>query len=214
MRHGRRRHASCFCPGVMKKPTALLCLILPVVLAGGVARAQPASAPPPGAVPAPPPAGAETVTRSYGLQILAVDAAVVAGSIAAESGEVLVGGYLLGGPLVHAANGNGGRVLASVGLRIALPLGGGLVGAAIGESRCARSEDPEFLCGLGEVAGGLLVGMAAATIVDSAVLARKQVEVPGAAPPAGLVRVGGVSATPDLGVGPQGAVSLGLSGTF
>lgn len=154
-------------------------------------------------------------THSYGLQILGVDAAVIAGASLTKSSEVGVGGYLLGGPLVHLAHGHAGRALGSAALRAGLPLGGALIGSAIGESRCDSETDPELFCGLGEVAAGFIVGVATASIVDAAVLARDQVEV--APERTGLIQVGRVSATPNVIASTSTGgkhLSLGVTGTF
>ena len=158
--------------------------------------------------PMPAAAAQDTVTKHYGMQILVVDAAVVASALAIESGEIFVGGYLLSGPIVHVANGNGGKVIGSLLLRTGLPIGGAMLGAAA--ANCDGSED-EFLCGVGEAAIGLLAGMVAATVIDATVLAKKtsvEERLPA------LLRYGGVAANPDVAVTRNGSFTVGLSGSF
>jgi hypothetical protein len=138
------------------------------------------------------------VTRWYGGQTLAVDAASIGAVVLGASSQAVplaalgFGGYLLGGPIVHFSHGNGGRGLASLTLRIGLPVLGVWAGCGTGGG------GPCY----GGVAGAAL-GVGAAIVVDSALLARD--EVP--APPA-TARV-----TPLLRVS-QSGVRLGLGGSF
>jgi len=68
----------------------------------------------------------------YGEQTLLVDGASLAVGIAmvgvrgAEAAGLatIVGGYLLGAPIVHLSHGHGEKALGSLGLRLGLPLGG------------------------------------------------------------------------------------------
>ncbi len=157
------------------------------------------------------PKGPDRVTKRYGVQILLVDAAAIGAAIGTEEGAVLLGGYLLGGPLVHVANGNPKTAFTSLALRAGLPLGGILIGAAAAESDCADSE--EMFCGLGHVAVGAFVGMLTASVLDAAVLAKKTETVEGAGRPS-LIKVRGVAANPDLRVTRAGSVTFGLAGSF
>ena len=43
-----------------------------------------------------------------------------------------LGTYLIGAPIVHMANGNIGKGFADLGMRVALPVGGGLIGMIAG----------------------------------------------------------------------------------
>lgn len=149
----------------------------------------------------------DTETKSYGLQIVAIDAAAILGGVAAQNGGVLFGAYVLGGPMVHAANGGGAKVLGSLALRAGLPLGGALLGAAA--TNCDNSD--ELLCGLGEIAIGALIGVVTATTIDAAVLAKKQTRVER---PRTLLRYGGVAANPDVAVNIDGDFTFGLTGSF
>jgi hypothetical protein len=172
--------------------------------APGAAWAQ--AVQPPGTIDAVPPRSApapETRTVHYGLHVAGADAAALVGGIATGSGEVFLGGYLLGGPIVHAAHGSPGRALGSLGLRVGLPLAGGvIVGATAGDA------------GLEEVALGLLAGMVTASVVDATVLARKEVASEKERRDPALLRVGRVSGNPNLGVSLTGDLSLGVAGTF
>ena len=109
----------------------------------------------------------------YGWQVLATDgalAAVTAAALAGDQedlGEIALLGLLVSGPIVHGVHGKGTRALASLGLRIGLPLAGGLIGLAIAD--CPPRDPNAFLdlCGVGETALGALGGMAAAITIDS-----------------------------------------------
>jgi hypothetical protein len=61
---------------------------------------------------------------------------------------------------LHAAHGNSGRAVASVGLRVGLPL----LGATLGASAAQGCQGD--WCGLGDVLVGGLVGMGAAEVAD------------------------------------------------
>lgn len=128
--------------------------------------------------PAPPPA------ETYTLQILAADGISLAvfgiggaiegsghGEGADTLGNVLMygglGGLWLGGPIVHTAHGHWGLGLASLALRVALPVAGAAIGGAAAD--CTKDE---WLCGLGEAVLGYTIGTAAAITIDAAVLAR------------------------------------------
>ena len=178
---------------------------LTIASGSGIARAQSRA---PGMVaPSPSPAEpTEQVTTSYGWQILAMDAVVIGATVASESEEILVGGYVFGGPLVHMFNGQPKTALGSLALRTALPM----LGAAVGSSTADCDDNAEeFLCGLGEAVVGIMIGATLATAIDAAVLARKQVTRPRAA-----FEYRGVSANPQLGMSRDGDFTLGLSGNF
>ncbi len=134
----------------------------------------------------PPSTSADTASTSsppnrvwYGGPILGFDAlavALVMAGAASESGAVLVSSglvYIAGGPVVHGTHHNGGKAVASLGLRVGLPFLGGLVGVHAGSS--SRNGCSGEMCGLGgAVAGGALgvgVGMIAASAIDISLLA-------------------------------------------
>jgi hypothetical protein len=112
------------------------------------------------------PAAAEE-SRRYGWQILIADVASVgtlfAGSAAHEGLAVGVGAfsYIAVSPAIHLAHGEVGRGLGSLGLRLALPLAGMYVGSAASAGE---------LDGAG---AGMLAGVATATLLDAAFLARE-----------------------------------------
>jgi hypothetical protein len=130
----------------------------------------------------------------YGWQTASSDAASVAvvliGSATRASVVTAlgVGGTFFGAPGVHLANGRGAIGLASLGLRLALPLLGGFVGyAAAGTCH----DDPHatslfgncFLHGYSEAAIGGLVGLGSAMVIDASALAYGTREVEPPSPP-------------------------------
>ncbi len=142
------------------------------------------------------------VERSYGGQIIAMDAAglalLVAGA-ASENGAIAGAGALtmaFGPGVVHASHDRGGAAVASMLMRPSLVYGGMALGFAT--ASCDSNGDSLF-CGLGEAFIGGLVGYGVAVVVDSAYLAREKrtVRTPSwsptvAASPAGVqVGVGG-----------------------
>jgi hypothetical protein len=122
---------------------------------------------------------------------------------------VLFGGYLLGGPAVHAFNGNGRKAIGSLAMRAGFPLLGATLGAAAAESDCQGSD--EMFCGLGHVAVGMMAGMVTASVIDAAVLAKTTTRTERA--PA-AINYGGVAANPDVRVSKNGSFTLGLTGSF
>jgi hypothetical protein len=117
----------------------------------------------------------------YGWEILAADAAsllvsvIGSGADRSDSGAfAFVGlfGYVAAPPVVHLFHHQSGRALASMGMRLGLPVLGVVVGVAA-SSGC--EDDGEFdFCQLGWGAVGLLVGTASAIVTDVA-LAREPV---------------------------------------
>lgn len=100
-------------------------------------------------------------------------------------------------PAVHLGHSNGGGAVLSLLIRPALVTAGAAAGAAA--AQCG--DDPEFLCGLGEVAIGALVGYGVAAVVDAGVLARV------------THRRGKAAVAPQVAVA-DGGVRVGLGGTF
>jgi len=132
-------------------------LVVVWVISSAVADAQPAL-----------PLDDETPVESYRLQVLGADAvsyALLLGSAYAghDARQTLRGGgasiFLVGAPVVHLVHGRLGRGVADVGLRIAIPAVGALVGSMQGDDE-----------GSG-VAAGFLVGAAIASVLDAAWLA-------------------------------------------
>jgi hypothetical protein len=93
-----------------------------------------------------------------------------------------VGGYVLGGPIVHLAHSRPGTAGISFGLNVGLPFAGGLLGALV---LCGLADACDGQLGfLGIIAGfiiGAPVGMVAASVIDVAVLAKEEVPAPTAA---------------------------------
>jgi hypothetical protein len=82
--------------------------------------------------------------------------------------------YALAGPIVHLAHGNWGRSAISIGGRVALPI----IGLVVGVSVCERSYDGSSGGGgfcEGSLIGGTFAGMAAATLLDAALVAYEPV---------------------------------------
>ncbi len=105
-----------------------------------------------------------TYRHWYGGQLLVADAVSVVALIVPPLGLT---GYLLVAPSVHSSHGHGGKALASVGLRVGMPVGGGLLGLAGGSG----GNDPY------PIVIGIAAGMLGAIIVDDAVIANEDVPV-------------------------------------
>lgn len=178
-----------------------------LLLAAPVARADEPLPPLPSAAgeataPASPPE-TEMESRWYGWQILIVDGASIV------TMPILVGlaGYVLGGPIVHAAHDRWGIGALSLGARLAGPTLGIL---AMGGADCKGD-----FCGLGLLVGAA-VGAGVAVAIDAALLAHEDVPV---------TRRSERAATPIFSIKPSIApeltprrelhgVSFGVSGTF
>lgn len=152
-----------------------------------LARAGDAHAAPPqkgfavGRRPAPAPAPVDTrPQRWYGWQILTADVAIVGLVIAATSGDgepepaanILGLLYPTASPFIHLAHDQSGKALGSLGLRLALPLLGGLIGFAAHECDLLGPGP----CRAADV--GAVAGVLAATAIDSAWLAWEPVPEP------------------------------------
>ena len=120
-------------------PLALL-LVAPAVRA-----AEPAPVVAPLASPATP------VPEWYGWQILSADVAVAGTWVAASATDstpliaLRTLGYLFSAPLSHAAHDRLGTGLGSLGLRVAAPLVGGLVGILIATGPCPSHPAEEVI---------------------------------------------------------------------
>lgn len=160
----------------------------------------------------------ETRTETYRGSIAIADAAALGMFIGGGLGESDVVGtagiltYVLGSPAVHVAHGNGVGAMASLGLRVALPVGGFAVGLAVGEQRCKSDPSPGWFCGLGEAVLGGAIGVVSASAIDIALLARTDVPVEKQDP--WMLHAGNVNANPVVASTPEGGLSLGLLGTF
>lgn len=163
----------------------------------------------------PPPPPKKTRSEWYGWQILLVDGASLASGLAvglagkAEPGAAVgLTGYALGAPIVHWANGQVGAGFGSLALRVGTPISMAFWGYL---AFAVTSDDPDA-AGLAAGASAI-VGMAAAMVVDVAVLAKKQVPIE--APRAGARRKPQIQWTPTAGYdGKREAVTVGLAGSF
>ncbi|MGE0547198.1 MAG: hypothetical protein AB7O24_01865 [Kofleriaceae bacterium] len=100
----------------------------------------------------------------YGLQTLAADGLTFTAALLAGYSDqddlgmaVLVTGYMFAAPGVHAAHGQGGRALGSMGLRLVMPF----VGLAVADNG-----------DIDELIMGTLGGAAIASLFDAFVIAR------------------------------------------
>ncbi len=119
---------------------------------------------------------------SYRWQLVLADlgalgATVVASGLEVNQGDevrgVALGTYLLGAPLIHAANGHGLRAIGSLALRVGLPA----LGAYVGVHLQGREDCNQCIDTASPVAGlvlGIGLGGLTALIVDYGVLARPQ----------------------------------------
>ncbi|MEO7731152.1 MAG: hypothetical protein ABIY55_09290 [Kofleriaceae bacterium] len=91
--------------------------------------------------------------------MLLADGAMIGLAFAIDNGAAAAG-WIASGAMVHAAHGKYGRSIASLGLRVVLPLVGALAG-----SSSARGCTSEF-CGLDELVVGGLIGAGVAELID------------------------------------------------
>jgi hypothetical protein len=168
-------------------------------------------------VDAPPPAPTEHYW--YGWQTLTADGASLAvtlggiGMNASPVAVVGVGGLYLAAPAVHLAHGRVGVAFGSLGLRMGLPVLGGVIGFAAA-APCSSAESKQFLgCafhGWGEAAVGGLLGLGAAVVLDAALLAHGTREI---SEPAESGRPRVTSVAPSFDPVTRTA-SVGLGGSF
>lgn len=223
--HDKRRRCSAVAAGVFG--TLLLASIIACAQTPGVPPAtQREAAPVPSApqsserasAPAPslpssspdPLQAPGTHVRWYGWQTLLSDggafALMLAGTkTSSMEGLTIAGGlvYALGGPAIHDAHGHTGKALGSLGLRILLPVIGGVAGDGIAAHDCAPGT---WLCGLNGVGPGMLAGAGIAALIDATVLANEDV-------PDEPSFDASFSVTPVLSAG-SGNYSAGVAGTF
>lgn len=153
-----------------------------------------------------------THTERYGLPVVMVDLV----SLGMGIGATKVGGggvamadaalalYVLGGPAVHLFHHNHGGALASLGLRVSMPLAGAFVGSSL--------SDCDGWCELGDMVLGLGAGAAVASIIDFTLVARTEVIDENTEP--WLVHAGSLHANPVVAATDSGSATLGLAGTF
>jgi hypothetical protein len=203
--------------------TKLLGTVLAVVVALAAASARAQSLPAYGEEPTarvdPPQPG-----TGYRLQIIAADALSVAalGGLAITQhyaynprisdvvGGAALGGYALGGPIIHMAHRQWNRGAISLALRVGLPVIGAVVGF-----KSATCTPGEWFCGVGEAVAGLAIGAGAAAVIDSAfVVPSSASDTPEPArattatrPAAGLLVSPRIVATPDVAM-------VGVGGLF
>lgn len=148
-----------------------------------------------------------TESHWYGYQNILVDAgsvmlAVVAGDKQSQTlADLALATYVFGSPAVHWGHGHVDKGFGSLGLRVGAPLLGGALGCV------ADEHHGEFGC-LGGAVVGVLVGGAAAMIIDYAVLAREDVP---------MERATSLRLTPSFALVPDSGrlrPSMGLGGTF
>lgn len=116
----------------------------------------------------------------YGYQTLLVDMAGIGMGLGAAGGgyPLAITGlatYLVGGPVVHAAHGNGAKVAIDIGVRLGAPTAGAMTGALLA---CAGGCRGDFgpLAGVVGGAFGAGIGALTAIVIDAAVLAREPAE--------------------------------------
>ncbi|MBL8621110.1 MAG: hypothetical protein JNK64_07390 [Myxococcales bacterium] len=163
------------------RPAILPVTLLAIGMAAPAARADdPGPAPTALGAPAAP-AGDPGRVTSYRRYTLTTDAValglMVAGGLAEGEGgrdtalsSNLMGvgalGALFATPIIHGVRGHVGRSLGSLALRSGLGAIGGSLGFAMADCR----GDDELLCGLDLVGPGVLLGFAAASLIDAATL--------------------------------------------
>lgn len=147
-----------------------------------LAWAEPAAAPAPSSTNTPAPAAeapaepTEMPTRWYGWQILIADGAAVGQLVLGVSLDfiplILTGGftYGLGGPVIHALQGQSGKLGVSFTARLAAPVVAGFIGYGIGST----FDEPGSGLGSGArgsfIAGGTVAALA--SVFDIAFLGR------------------------------------------
>jgi hypothetical protein len=116
---------------------------------------------------------------SYRLQTAAADAAALAMFVIASKSEdgdaaasIGLGMYVAGGPIVHLIHHHNGRAVASLALRVVLPVIAGAVGAGIASGRCSSQDCDDPFAGLGGALIGAVVGAGAASAIDIGYLSR------------------------------------------
>lgn len=130
----------------------------------------------------------QVVKASYRGQVLLADGLslgmIILGPVGGNDELTGLGfaGYFVGAPIVHIAHGRGGAALQSLGLRMGLPILGGMIGYRLGPNDVVCNEgrgDPQYgdggACGgdHGSITGllvGALAGAVTASVVDATYL--------------------------------------------
>jgi hypothetical protein len=146
----------------------------------------------------------------YGSRLMLADGASLAlgfaGAVTSTGPVALtgLGGMVLGAPVVHLVEGQRGRALGSLGLRLVLPIAGGAL-AAWSEERGNKGGECNCMGGALAFVGGMALGMGVAMVVDAAFLGWRY-------QPA-TTRQTSVSVIPSFALAPGGG-SVGLAGRF
>jgi hypothetical protein len=154
--------------------------------------------------------GWQTLLVMGGSTVLSLVSTVGDGRVAMVTVPLAIGGFTLGGPIVHWAQGNIGKGFISLGMNV----GGAVLGAATGAvaicapGGCAGEFGPLLGFLFGAIGGGL--GLLAANIVDVSVLSYREHRP---ARPAPVVGWRPSSLVPTLAV-QKDRMSFGLQGTF
>jgi hypothetical protein len=117
-------------------------------------------------------------TGSYRLQTALCDVAALtmfamqSHSDGDAAGTIGLAMYVAGGPIVHLIHHHNGRAVASLALRVALPLVAGAVGAAMASGNCGGGDCDDGFAELGGVIIGAVVGMVGASAIDIGYLSR------------------------------------------
>lgn len=118
--------------------------------------------------------------RWYGGWVLAGDAAWIAGAVAMAKlgcgacvGATVAGGYLIAPGIVHGVHGGAGNVLASLGVRVVLPIGGAWLFEPdySGEETAGGARPGESVGGGISMMFGAMLGAVAAIGLDAALVA-------------------------------------------
>lgn len=156
--------------------------------------------------------------RWYGWQILLADAASTALTLTVPTVGLPV--MTVAPAVIHAANGESGNALASVGVRFGAPVSGALVGAAIAAGACHDPwrETDSMPCTFGVAGIGALAGLVSASVIDVALIARTRPHAPRVEPsnddsePSTPTSVG-LTVRPTVVV-THASAALGLSASF
>jgi hypothetical protein len=202
----------------------LLASLVSLVLATGTAWAEPdsgSSAPgvtPPAASPVQVPvAGGDDGQADtggsewYGTPIIVVDSLAMGTSVLAlrnsfkdkSAGMWALGSVSLvfSGPIVHLSRGEGGNAAISLGLRLGMPVIGAFLGSAHYKANCLECPGGEEL---ESVVVGVMIGAAAASLIDIVLVARTR---------STRKRAATTAWAPQLGIG-DSQVTAGVAGWF
>jgi hypothetical protein len=124
-----------------------------------------------------------------------------------EFGVAALGGYFLAPPIIHGAHGRWGIAAGSLGLRVGLPVLGGLLGAAADDD--CRGE----ICVPVISALGITLGALGAVALDASLLSFEEVDrdVRGSSDRA---KAGAITWSPLAAPRKEGGFTLGLGATF